>query len=84
MKKALFAAAAMMALGSGYVLVSGAHAIEAGPEPVRPRKRIRVESPVYRSPRGRLPHIGAKERARHAGKPDGPMHGLPLLHRKGE
>lgn len=21
-----------------------------------------------------MPHIGAKERARHAGKPDGPMH----------
>lgn len=28
------------------------------------------------------PHIGAKERARHAGKPDGAMHGLPYLHRK--
>lgn len=27
------------------------------------------------------PHIGNKERARHAGKPDGPMHGLPLLRR---
>lgn len=29
----------------------------------------------------RMPHIGTKERARHAGKPDGPMHGLPLLFR---
>lgn len=29
-----------------------------------------------------MPHIGAKERARHAGKSDGPMHGLPPLFRK--
>lgn len=29
----------------------------------------------------RMAHIGAKERARHAGKPDGPLHGLPLLFR---
>lgn len=28
-----------------------------------------------------MPHIGAKERARHAGKPDGPMHKLPPLFR---
>lgn len=31
----------------------------------------------------RTPHIGKKERARHAGKPDGAMHGLPPLFRKG-
>lgn len=25
-------------------------------------------------------HLGAKERARHVGKPDGAMHGLPPIH----
>lgn len=28
-----------------------------------------------------MPHTGSKERARHAGNPDGAMHGLPPLHR---
>lgn len=59
-------------------------ALEAGPDPVRLRKRSAARPTAYRSPRGRLPHIGAKERARHAGKPDGAMHGLPPLHRKGD
>lgn len=27
-----------------------------------------------------MPHIGAKERARHAGKPDGVMHAAPPIH----
>ena len=27
-----------------------------------------------------MPHIGAKERARHAGKPDGVMHAVPPIH----
>lgn len=27
-----------------------------------------------------MPHIGAKERARHAGKPDGMMHAVPPIH----
>ncbi len=30
--------------------------------------------PVPPQPNKYTPHIGAKERARHAGKPDGPMH----------
>lgn len=37
-------------------------------EPVRARKNYRPRHSRY------MPHIGAKERARHAGKPDGPMH----------
>lgn len=28
-----------------------------------------------------MPHIGAKERARHAGKPDGAMHGQGPIHK---
>lgn len=27
-----------------------------------------------------VPHIGAKERARHAGEPDGVMHAAPPIH----
>ena len=27
-----------------------------------------------------MPHIGTKERARHAGKPDGAMHAVPPIH----
>jgi hypothetical protein len=83
-RSAIITAMAMSAMAAGLAVVSGAsQAIEAGPEPVRFRKRTVLRPTTYRPPRGRLPHLGAKERARHAGKPDGPMHGLPLLHREG-
>ena len=48
-----------------------------------PRVRAASNSPsrVYGSRSRYMPHIGTKERARHAHKPDGPMHGLPPLFR---
>lgn len=79
---------AMMAiatLGSiGMAAVGTSHSIGLEAEPVlkpNKKKRVAVTSFAARASRGRMPHIGAKERARHAGKPDGPMHGLPPRHR---
>jgi len=46
-----------------------------------PRRPDRGRSITARDRSRYMPHIGAKERARHARKPDGPMHKLPPLFR---
>lgn len=80
-RSGLMAAMAMLAMGGA--LGAAAHPIELveAPEPARKK---RVSTAAYSEPprSKRMPHIGAKERARHAGKPDGPMHRTPHEHRE--
>jgi len=82
-KTALIAGMAMAAMAGGLAIVESPRALEAGPEPIVPRKKPAATAHAPRKASKRMPHIGMKERARHAGKTDGSMHGLPPLHRKG-
>jgi len=79
-RTSLIGAMAMLAMVGGMGLA--AHPVEALEASPAPRKR-RVATGTYTAPprSKRTPHIGAKERARHAGKPDGPMHRTPHEHR---
>lgn len=69
---AVIASGSMLGAGRGIRLTPAV----ADPEPI-PLIRPLIRKSTYRAPNGGsryMPHIGAKERARHAGKPDGPMH----------
>lgn len=74
------AIAALAMMASPAMSVDYSRAIEM-PDGPPPPKKAKSTTHTYSRIRGRMPHIGAKERARHAGKPDGPMHGLPPLFR---
>lgn len=77
---ALIAAMATVAMVGGIGLA--AHPVEAieTPKPA-PKRRVALVNTSEPPRTKRTPHIGAKERARHAGKPDGPMHRTPHEHR---
>ena len=87
MRKSLVSLAAATALFLGaahFPMAGGAFGLLEGPPPPKRRRSIPVAPRPLRDghigPSCYMPHIGAKERARHAGKPDGVMHAVPPIH----